>query len=136
MSIVNISGLDHVALKVRDLKRSIEFYQRVFGFEIKEGECEDNWVIIGVKDKIYLCLYESREVDISRNTIYHWGFNIVNAESLNTLSQELQKQGVKVDCLDNGEDGVCDYGVSQSLYVFDPDGYVIELSTVYGGGLG
>ena len=54
MSLIDISGVDHVALQVKDLKRSVSFYEKVFGLQVKEDKSDENWIIIGLKDKIYL----------------------------------------------------------------------------------
>ena len=133
MSLAKISGLDHMALAVSDLEKSIQFYEEVFGFEMKEDQRDENWAIIGIKGRVYLCLYQQEEVEASANSIYHWGFHVEG--SLNELSRALQAKGIKVKNLDKCPDGVWEYPASQSLYIYDPDDYAIELSSVCGGGL-
>jgi lactoylglutathione lyase len=135
MSLIDISGVDHVALQVKDLKRSVSFYEKVFGLQVKEDKSDENWIIIGLKDKIYLCLYQITEVNLTSNTIYHWGFHVNPGQSLHEISRELQAQGVSIEYLEDNPDGVVEGKISQSLYVLDPDGYTIELSSVFGGGL-
>ena len=135
MSLVDISGVDHIALQVKDLKRSVSFYEKVFGLRVKEDRSDENWIIIGAEDKVYLCLYQVEELELADNTIYHWGFHVKPGQCLHEISRELQAQGVKIEYLEDNPDGVAQGKISQSLYVLDPDAYTIELSSVFGGGL-
>jgi len=135
METIAVTGLDHLTLKVRDLQKSLEFYQQVFNFEMKEDATQeqDPWAIIGIPNKIYLCLYQYEDCDTSNNSIFHWGFNV--GSEIHATSKKLQKLGVPVQYLEDGNDGVVDYPHSKSLYISDPDGYEIELSSLCGGGL-
>lgn len=136
MSLIKVSDMDHVTFYVSDLENSIKFYSEVFGFEVKEDHRNDDspWAIIGLSGKAYLCLYQKSVVNNEHNTIMHWGFHI-DTDDIDALSTFLQGKGVKVRDFPGAKNKVVDYGVSDSIYVEDPDGYSIELSTVCGGGL-
>ena len=136
MSLVKLADLDHVTFTVSDLEKSVKFYHDVFGFEIKEDYRNDAspWAIIGIPGKVYLCLYQAKTVPNENNTIMHWGFHIETSDA-KALAETLSAQGVKVKTFEGSPDGVIDYGASDSIYILDPDGYSIELSTVHGGGL-
>jgi len=127
---LKINHLDHINLFVSDLDKSVEFYQRYFGFKtFQQGvafESKNKYKIIGLRGKLYLCLYESHE-KFEIAGINHIGLNLDNFdEAFTYLKQE------KVDFL---YDGVNQYENSRSFYIQDPDGYEIELSDVFGGGL-
>ena len=137
MSLIRVSDMDHVTFHVSNLKESIKFYYEVFGFEVKEGNFHDRkmpWAIIGLKGVAYLCLYQNEVVENENNTIMHWGFHI-DIEDVDALSSDLQARGITVRDFPGSKNKVVDYRESDSIYVEDPDGYSIELSTVHGGGL-
>ena len=133
---INITDLDHMAFQVSNLDKTIEFYEETFGFTIKKDHRSDEhpWAIIGFNEKVYLCLYQQDNVNIDNNTFYHWGFHITHT-NIDELSTQLQNLGIKVHYLEDGNNGVGESEKSQALYISDPDGYVIELSTTFGGGL-
>ena len=58
---LNATSIDHVNMKVRNLRQSAEFYNNLFGFEIKQKENSNKLgvpsQIIG-NDTIKLCMYE------------------------------------------------------------------------------
>ena len=49
MNNLNATSIDHVNMKVKNLEQSVEFYKKLFGFEIKQ---EDNPNKIDVPSKI------------------------------------------------------------------------------------
>ncbi len=129
---LNISHVDHLNLNVSNLEKSILFYQEVFGFKIyEEGESSTGnpYKIIGSPSSLFLCLYESEKVQQAR-ILNHIGIHILN--DLEETLEELNKRGIPISY----GDGIIDYPHSRSLYIADPDGNQIELSEVFGGGLG
>ncbi len=120
-------GIDHVNLNVRNLEETFDFYRRLFGFRIKKREPEQNGLIIG-NEHISLCLYEHPDVDVSRNAGFnHFGFHVDNFDDILTTCQRLN-----VPVLYGGP---VKWEASRSIYIQDPNGYTIELSEVWGGGL-
>lgn len=125
---ININTIDHLNLKVSNLDNSVNFYQKIFGFKVyEEGFSSDKpYKIIGLKDKLFLCLYEQRKSS-DKGPLNHIGINVVDFDhTYRTLTQE------KIP-LHYG--GVVDYPKSRSLYIEDPDGNAIELSEFFGGAL-
>ena len=61
MGNLKATSIDHVNMKVKNLKQSVEFYKNLFGFKIKQEENVNKLdvpsKIIG-NDAIKLCLYE------------------------------------------------------------------------------
>lgn len=60
--VIKTSSIDHVHFYVSDLKRTMNFYKELFGFQVYEGSLEEGFVIIGNKD-IKLCLMENAEIE-------------------------------------------------------------------------
>ena len=124
------TSMDHVNMNVKDLTKTIEFYKKLFGFEIRKDDNSPNKLdapskIIG-NDSIKLCLYEDPQVTPTGG-IAHFGFHIENFDDIMKKCDEL---GVEVLY-----DGPVDFEKSRSVYIKDPTGYDIELSEVIGGGL-
>lgn len=122
---IRLTRVDHINMTVQELDRSAAFYRSVFGFVEKEaGERGGRrWAILGVPDRLYLCLYETGE-PVASEGVNHFGFHV---EDFDAAAEDLRARGIATESVD--------YGASRSLYVSDPDGYEIELSERLGGGL-
>lgn len=129
MGNLKATSIDHVNMKVKNLEKSVEFYQNLFGFEVKQEENPNKTdvpsKIIG-NDTIKLCLYEVPEMS-PEGGIAHFGFNISNFDEIITKCKDL---GVEILY-----GGTIDWEKSKSVYIVDPSGYEIELGQVSGGGL-
>ena len=129
MVTLNAKAIDHVNMKVKNLEKSIQFYNNLFGFEIKQEENPNKTdvpsKIIG-NENIKLCLYEVPEMS-PEGGIAHFGFNIVNFSEVVDKCKEL---GVQILY-----GGIVDWEKSKSVYIVDPSGYEIELGEILGGGL-
>lgn len=119
------SFIDHINMEVKDLEQSVTFYKNLFGFEIKKEQPEEKSKIIG-NANIKLCLYENSEMK-SEGAIAHFGFHIENFDEIIMTCKSL---GVVINY-----DGPVQFEKSRSIYISDPNGYDIELSEVFGGGL-
>ena len=120
---VQTRGLYHIHLVVRDLGRSLHFYQSVFGME-ERFRVPPAMVFLstpGSQDLITLNQDDS-EADNAGHSggIAHFGFSLVDAD-LDTAIKEVKKAGGKL--LERGEHAP---GVPYA-YLSDLDGYVIEL---------
>jgi len=121
------TGIDHLNLNVKNLNKSVQFYKDLFGFEILKEQPEQNSKIIG-NDKIKLCLYEDEEFSGYRESGFnHFGFHVGN---FGEVINKCRDFGVKINY-----GGTVEWEKSESVYIEDPDGYEIELSRVFGGGL-
>ncbi len=129
MENLDATSIDHVNMKVKNLKESVQFYCNLFGFEIKQEENPNKSdapsKIIG-NNSIKLCLYEVPAMS-PEGGIAHFGFHIANFDE---VIAKCTNQGVQI--LYGGE---VDWEKSKSVYIVDPSGYEIELSEISGGGL-
>jgi lactoylglutathione lyase len=125
--------IDHVTFYVSNYKESSEFYNLVFGLKEKETGLIEGlpWGILGDKDKFFLCLYEVSDPNLSKkieqSPFKHFGLYTPDFDS---FVEKIKREGLKYLY-----DGVYEYPKSRSLYIVDPDGYQIEVTDAFGGGL-
>lgn len=121
------TGIDHINLEVSNLKESVEFYKQLFGFEIRKTQPDQNSAIIG-NDSIKLCLYEvAGFTKYEKKGYHHFGFHISNFDEVITKCDEMN--------LHIYYGGVLKWENSESIYIQDPNGYEIELTKNFGGGI-
>jgi catechol 2,3-dioxygenase-like lactoylglutathione lyase family enzyme len=117
-------GLTHLHLVVKDLERSLRFYQGAFGMQ-ERFRAGPKMVFLntpGSKDVITLNEDPERESLAGVNGgVAHFGFGLSEAADLDAAITEVEAAGGKL--LRRGEHGP---GIPFA-YVEDPDGYVIEL---------
>jgi catechol 2,3-dioxygenase-like lactoylglutathione lyase family enzyme len=122
----NNQGLDHVAVGVRDVERSREFYERVFGLERVYEDWDVPLVLAAEGSGIALFPEETHpsptpdDVDPPAVRILHIAFR-VDREGFEDARAELAQAGIDFH--------FSDHGISHSLYLRDPDGHQIELTT-------
>ena len=118
---IETEGLTHIHLRVRDLDRSLRFYQGVFG--MKELFREGDLVFLntpGSADTITLNPGDDPSAGQSGG-IEHFGFRLKDGASMDDAVAAIEAAGGTL--LRRGEHAP---GVPYA-YVTDPDGYVIEL---------
>jgi len=117
---VRTHGLTHIALTVRDAKRSLEFYQSVFGVVPvyqKEGFVQAQTP--GSRD--VLVFEEQPERAGQSGGVVHFGFRLREAADIAVALEAVKAAGGEV--LDHGE--FCPG--EPYLFFRDPDGYEVEV---------
>lgn len=117
--------IGHVHLKVADLERSIAFYSGVLGFELMQrmGSTAAFLSAGGYHHHIGLNTWESRHGKPpapGTTGLYHFAIRYPDRASLADALRRLRAANVPLD-------GASDHGVSEALYLRDPDGNGIEL---------
>lgn len=117
--------IGHVHLKVADLQRALDFYTGVLGFKLtqKYGEQAAFVSAGGYHHHIGLNTWESKggkPPSPGTTGLYHVAILYPTRADLADALRRLQKAGVELD-------GAADHGVSEALYLRDPDGNGIEL---------
>jgi catechol 2,3-dioxygenase len=117
--------IGHVHLKVADLERAIAFYNGVLGFEITQrmGTSAAFLSAGGYHHHIGLNTWESRRGAApppGTTGLYHFAIRYPDRAALGDALRRLQGARVPLE-------GASDHGVSEALYLRDPDGNGIEL---------
>jgi catechol 2,3-dioxygenase-like lactoylglutathione lyase family enzyme len=121
---IRTQGLTHIHLMVRDLDRSLTFYQRVFGLEerFREGRHMVFLNTPGSQDLITLNEDpDAASVAGVNGGVDHFGFRLTEVSDLDTAVTQVEAAGGRL--IKRGEHAP---GVPFA-YISDPDGYVIEL---------
>lgn len=118
-------SIGHVHLKVADLERAIAFYRDVLGFEVTErfGRRAAFLSAGGYHHHIGLNTWESQggEPPAAGTTgLYHAAILYPTRADLADALRRLLAHGVRID-------GAADHGVSEAIYLRDPDGNGLEL---------
>ncbi len=119
------TGIGHVHLKVADLDRAVAFYADVLGFEVTQrmGHSAAFLGAGGYHHHIGLNTWESRDGAApppGTTGLYHFAIRYPDRASLGHALVRLTEAGIALD-------GASDHGVSEALYLRDPDGNGIEL---------
>jgi catechol 2,3-dioxygenase len=115
----------HVHLKVADMERAIGFYSGVLGFEITQ-RYGTQAAFLSAGDyhhHIGLNTWEShggKSPAPGTTGLYHVAFLYPSRAALGDALKRLLDAGIKLE-------GASDHGVSESLYLRDPDGNGVEL---------
>lgn len=117
--------IGHVHLKVSDLERALAFYCGVLGFELMQrmGDSAAFLSAGGYHHHIGLNTWESRGAGPPprRSTgLYHFAILYPDRRTLAVAVRRVLEAGIRLD-------GASDHGVSEAIYLRDPDGNGIEL---------
>jgi catechol 2,3-dioxygenase len=116
--------IGHVHLKVADLDRAIAFYHGVLGFEITQRLGQAAFLAAnGYHHHIGLNTWQSlggSSAPRSSTGLYHLAILYPTRAALADAFRRLMEAGVQLD-------GAADHGVSEALYLRDPDGNGVEL---------
>lgn len=117
--------IGHVHLKVADLERAISFYRDILGFEVTQryGNQAAFLSAGGYHHHIGLNTWESRggSPPHPRSTgLYHLAILYPTRAELADALRRLMNAHIPLE-------GASDHGVSQALYLRDPDGNGVEL---------
>jgi len=119
-------GIDHVALSVRDIARSVQWYVDVLGFEKRYEEMWGGIPTFIGKGNTALALFPARGDDSEKAprhgsiAILHLAFRTDYPNFLKA-QEELKTRGTKFSFQD--------HGISHSIYFQDPDGHELEITT-------
>ena len=117
--------IGHVNLKVADLERSLRFYCDVLGFELMQRMGDQAAFVSagGYHHHIGLNTWESRGASPpppGSTGLFHIGILYSNRAALADALRRLIKARISLD-------GASDHGVSEALYLRDPDEIGLEL---------
>lgn len=122
---MDLEGIDHVALSVRDVERSAKWYVDVLGFERRhEGAWSGIPTFVG-KGSTALALFPIRNESepqhhVARRGMLHLAFR-ADARNFVTAQNELKRRGIQFEFQD--------HEISHSIYFRDMDGHELEITT-------
>jgi catechol 2,3-dioxygenase-like lactoylglutathione lyase family enzyme len=123
---MELEGIDHVAVGVRDIGRSVKWYTEVLGFErLHEGMWNGVPTFIG-KGNTGIALFpasaDAKSTSSSQRDLrmLHLAFR-ANRENFIAAQRELEKHGIDFEFQD--------HEISHSIYFRDPDGHQLEITT-------
>jgi catechol 2,3-dioxygenase len=117
--------IGHVHLKVANLQRALDFYCGVLGFELTQRYGEEAAFVSagGYHHHIGLNTWESRDGSpppAGTTGLYHFAILYPTRAALADALTRLMQANISLE-------GASDHGVSEALYLSDPDGNGIEL---------
>lgn len=124
---LNIRFLDHVAIRVTDLEISADWYYKVLGLQRYQLPEWGDFPIFMLSGKSGVALFPADKSappldPVSKNVkIDHFAFNVdrANFELAKTRYKELDLKF-----------SIQDHHYFDSMYTKDPDGHVVELTTI------
>lgn len=117
--------IGHVHLKVADLERALEFYVGVLGFGLKQRYGTDAAFVSagGYHHHIGLNTWQSKGGNPpppGTTGLFHLAILYPERADLADALRRVEQAGYQLD-------GAADHGVSEALYLQDPDGNGVEL---------
>jgi catechol 2,3-dioxygenase-like lactoylglutathione lyase family enzyme len=127
MSEFTIDFLDHVAIRVKDIKASAKWYNTVLGLEHYQLAEWGEFPIFMLANKTGVALFPANTDDKileanSKNVkIDHFAFN-VTGENFQKAKEKYEELGLEYNFQD--------HFYFHSIYTKDPDGHTVELTTI------
>jgi catechol 2,3-dioxygenase-like lactoylglutathione lyase family enzyme len=123
---MELEGVDHVALSVRDVEQAAKWYVEVLGFERRyQGMWNGIPAFIG-KGTTAIALFPAKPKTAPARSsgeevkILHLAFR-ARRENFLGAQRELERRGIQFEFQD--------HEISHSIYFRDPDGHRLEITT-------
>lgn len=122
---ITAPALGHVHLKVANLDRALAFYRDLLGFEVTQRIGDDAVFLSvgGYHHHLALNTWRSRDgtpPPPGHTGLFHTAFVYPDRQALAQALRRVIEAGYRVD-------GASDHGVSEAVYLNDPDGNGVEL---------
>ena len=133
---IDVEGIDHVALSVSNVKRSAQWYIDVLGFERRHEGMWDGIPTFVVKGTTAIAFFpantEARSVRQGTDSAWrtasprdrirmrHLAFRASRKNFL-LAQEELERRGIDFE--------FSDHEIAHSIYFEDPDGHILEITT-------
>lgn len=117
--------IGHVHLKVSDIDRALGFYRDVLGFDVTQRYGDEAAFLSagGYHHHLGLNTWESRggsPAPPGTTGLYHVAIRYPDRATLGDALRRIVEAGIRIS-------GATDHGVSEAIYLRDPDGNGIEL---------
>jgi len=113
-------SIEKIELTIRNLDHSIGYYTQIMGFHLRERNHQS--ADLGTKTTTLIRLIENRQAEQFRGTtgLYHFAILVPQRKDLAKALNHLIETQTPVQ-------GFADHGVSEAIYLPDPDGNGIEI---------
>lgn len=122
-----LEDIDHIALTVRDLARSIAFYRDVLGMERRHQDVWGDYPVFMCLGKTGLALFPAIDAgpaamrDVRRAPVmHHFAFRTDRA-NFQKAQETSQRRGIEFEFQY--------HQIEHSIYFRDPDGHEVEITT-------
>jgi catechol 2,3-dioxygenase-like lactoylglutathione lyase family enzyme len=119
---MELEALDHVGLTVADVARSVRWYQEVLGLRRAHEEAWGDFPAVLEANGSGVALFprDAGQPPPPPDPLRHVAFR-TSRSGLDAAKAELRARGVAFE--------ERDYGVALSIYMPDPDGHLVEITT-------
>ena len=115
-------GLRHVALNVRDVRKSLEFYSKVLGMTLEWMPDDENAYLTSGTDNLALHKLPEGVEPGAVQAVHHIGFVVRRPEDVDKWADRMKEHGIPFAAEPKTHrDG------ARSFYFHDPDGLLIQL---------
>src|SRR5262245_8904962 len=115
-------GLRHVALNVRNVRESVNFYCAVLGMRVEWEPDPDNSYLTSGTDNLAIHKLPEGHEPGSVQSVHHIGFIVRKPEDVDAVAARVLSRGIElVQPVKTHRDG------AKSFYFKDPDGILIQL---------
>jgi catechol 2,3-dioxygenase-like lactoylglutathione lyase family enzyme len=125
MTPFRLQRLDHVSLNVSDRSRSIAWYRDVLGLELRNEPRADDWPAFMGEFGTCIGLFQAQDGPPPERRSESVGFRhlafMLGKDDLERAQAHFGAAGVEFRLEDHGN--------AHSLYLRDPDGHTVELTT-------
>lgn len=115
-----LEGFDHVAIHVKDVEASVAWYKDVLRLERR---LEEEWglhpAVVCLGDSC-VAIFPAEDDGVAREAIDHFAFRVDRA-NFERAQEAFRERGIGFR--------FADHGASHSVYISDPDGHRIEITT-------
>jgi catechol 2,3-dioxygenase len=121
---ISARKLGHIVLKVRDARKSREFYTRTLGLKVAHEDLKLGAVFLSFGTQHHdLALFQLATGDppaAAQPGLHHSAWQLGSFEELQAAHRELRALGIPVE-------STIEHNVTRSVYFHDPDGNRVEL---------
>lgn len=124
----------HIGLNVSELGRSVDFYTRVFGWEVKGRSDEDGkaFAFLGDETQLVLTLWQQSggRFPVDQPGLHHLSFQVDSIDAVQAAEARLRDAGARLF-----HDGIVPHGEGMSsggIFFEDPDGIRLEIYAPHG----
>lgn len=119
----------HIGLNVTNLVQSIDFYRRLFDFDViaQEPEGDRAFALLGTNGAVQVALWQQSSGTFATGLpgLHHLSFEVADVAAVRQAEMALKALGVEF-----AYDGVVPHGegaVSGGIFFLDPDGVRLEI---------